>query len=107
MNEKYLPIGTVVLLKGGTKKVMISGFCAVTEAQKGKMYDYSGCMYPEGFLSSNQTCLFDHNQIEKVYFIGYRDEEEVTFKKKLKESLPQIEQQLKKLTENNTEKPQF
>lgn len=107
MNEKYLPIGTVVLLKGGTKKVMISGFCAVTEEQKGKIYDYSGCMYPEGFLSSNQTCLFDHSQIEKVYFIGYRDEEEVTFKKKLKESLPQIEQQLKKLTENNTEKPQF
>ena len=30
-SEKYLPIGTVVRLKGGTKRVMVPGFCAVTE----------------------------------------------------------------------------
>ena len=29
IGEKYLPIGTVVMLKGGTKRVMISGFCAI------------------------------------------------------------------------------
>ena len=27
MKEKYLPIGTVVTLNGGTKKVMIIGYC--------------------------------------------------------------------------------
>ena len=27
MQEKFLPIGSVVLLKGGTKKVMITGYC--------------------------------------------------------------------------------
>ncbi|HIR49231.1 MAG TPA: DUF4176 domain-containing protein, partial [Candidatus Faecimonas gallistercoris] len=25
--EKYLPIGTVVMLKGGKKRAMIIGFC--------------------------------------------------------------------------------
>ena len=29
IREKYLPVGTVVLLKNGTKRVMINGFCAI------------------------------------------------------------------------------
>lgn len=81
--EKYLPIGTVCMLKGGSKRVMIAGFCAMSEDSGDKVYDYSGCIYPEGFISSTQTCLFDHEQIDKVYFKGYVDEEEVEFKKKL------------------------
>ena len=48
--EKYLPIGTVVMLKGGTKRIMITGFCSIEENTKEKMWDYSGCLYPEGFL---------------------------------------------------------
>ena len=87
IGEKYLPIGTVVMLKGGTKRVMITGFCAIEEKNGNKMWDYSGCMYPEGFLSSNETCLFDHEQIEKVYHFGLIDEEEEEFKAKLKELL--------------------
>ena len=83
--EKYLPIGTVVMLTGGKKRVMITGFCAVQENNKEKMWDYSGCIYPEGFLSSKQTCLFDHEQIEKIYYLGLVDEEEQQFKSKLKE----------------------
>ena len=83
IGEKYLPIGTVVMLKGGSKRVMIAGFCAMAEEAGDKIYDYSGCIYPEGFISSMQTCLFDHEQIEKVYFKGYEDEEEMQFKKKL------------------------
>ena len=90
MKEKYLPIGTVCLLKGGTKKVMIAGFCAVDNNNKEKMYDYSGCMYPEGFLSSDQTALFDHEQIEKVFFEGYIDEDETAFKTQLKTIISKI-----------------
>ena len=96
IEEKYLPIGTVVMLEGGSKRVMITGFCAIEENQKEKMWDYSGCMYPEGFLSSNQTCLFNHSQIEKIYHLGLIDEEEETFKKTLKEltsSLKNAQQQ--------------
>lgn len=41
IGEKYLPIGTVVMLKGGTKRVMISGFCAIDGENVKNMYDYS------------------------------------------------------------------
>ena len=87
IEEKFLPIGTVVMLKGGTKRVMISGFCAIDGQNSGenKMWDYSGCLYPEGFLSSTQTCLFDHSQIEKIYHYGLIDEEEEKFKAQLNE----------------------
>ena len=85
MREKFLPIGSVVLLKGGTKKAMITGFCSIAEEDKTKVYDYSGCVYPEGYLNSNQICLFDHDQIEEIFFIGYEDEEEKDFKKELAE----------------------
>ena len=81
--EKYLPIGTVVLLKGATKRLMIAGYCAVDQEKKDEMWDYSGCMYPEGFLSSTQSFLFDHSQIAKIYSLGYKDNEEEEFQQKL------------------------
>ena len=81
--EKYLPIGTVVLLKGATKRLMIAGYCAVDQEKKDEMWDYSGCMYPEGFLSSQQSFLFDHSQIAKIYSLGYKDNEEEEFQQKL------------------------
>ena len=87
IEEKYLPIGTVVMPKGGKKRAMITGFCAISEDNKDKIYDYSGCLYPEGFISSNQTLLFDHEQIDKVYHMGLIDDEEKNFKIKLKELL--------------------
>ncbi|MBP3460851.1 MAG: DUF4176 domain-containing protein [Bacilli bacterium] len=82
--EKYLPIGTVVLLKGGTKRVMITGFC-VMSSQNNKIYDYTGCLYPEGYVSQNNVMLFDHNQIDKIYYLGLSDNEEKMFKQKLNE----------------------
>lgn len=84
IGKKFLPIGTVVMLKGGTKRLMITGFCAMQEKDKTKMWDYSGCMYPEGFLSSSQTCLFNHEQIEKIYHLGLAEDDE---EKKFKQSL--------------------
>ena len=91
MREKFLPIGTVVLLKGGKKRAMITGFCSIAQENQEKIYDYSGCVYPEGYLSSNQVCLFDHNQIDKVFFLGYEDDEERMFKDKLNKIVASIE----------------
>lgn len=85
MQDKYLPIGTVALLKGGRKRVMITGFCAIAEENKGKVFDYSGCIYPEGFITSNQVCLFNHDQIDKIFHTGLIDDEEKEFKSKLNE----------------------
>lgn len=90
--EKYLPIGTVVMLKGGKKRAMITGFCSISGEDKSKVFDYSGCLYPEGFISSNQTLLFNHEQIEKIFHLGLTDEEEKQFKQKLNEMMQKMNQ---------------
>lgn len=86
-DEKFLPLGSVVLLKNATKRLMVTGFCVVPNDDKTKMYDYSGCLYPEGVISTEQIALFNHDQIDKIYVIGYSDEEEKNFKTKLVEAL--------------------
>ena len=90
--EKYLPIGTVVMLKGGTKRAMIIGFCAISGENNTKTFDYSGCLYPEGMISSDKTLLFNHDQIDKIYFLGLSDEEEKKFKTNLNKLIQQINQ---------------
>lgn len=88
--EKYLPIGTVVLLKGAKKRVMITGFCTFADENKTKLYDYVGVLYPEGFIASNQTLLFNHEQIDKIYHLGFVDDEEKKFKVDLKNIIEQM-----------------
>lgn len=76
--KKYLPIGSVVLLKNGTKKVMIYGRKQIA-TESGKIFDYVACFYPEGNVSDDYTFLFDHENIDKVIFEGYSDEEDKKF----------------------------
>ncbi len=83
IREKYLPVGTVVLLQDGKKRVMINGFCTMDANKPDKIYDYSGVLFPEGSLSSDQTLLFDHSQIVRVDHMGLEDQEEKEFKVKL------------------------
>lgn len=85
MRGKYLPVGSVVLLKNGTKRVMVNGFCVIDSDKPEKVYDYSAVLFPEGNISSTQTLLFDHEQIERIDHIGLDDEEEKAFKTKLNE----------------------
>lgn len=87
LREKYLPIGTIVLLQGGVKKVMITGFASVSPDTGERVFDYSGCPYPEGFYDYNQVCVFDHAQIQELVHLGYENEEEAEFKKAMVEKL--------------------
>ncbi len=84
MKERFLPIGTVVILKGAQKKLMITGFTPIDMNKRDKMYDYCGCIYPEGVLNNNNF-LFNHDEISEVFFEGYVDDEQKEFSKKLKE----------------------
>ena len=94
--RKYLPIGTVVMLKGGEKRIMITGFCAIENGQN-TIWDYNGCIYPEGILNSNEMCLFNHSQIDKVYHMGLKeDDEEKKFKKLINKFAKEIEEEIKR-----------
>ena len=86
-NSKYLPIGSVVILKNATKRRMVIGYAATSEETGEKVYDYIGCLYPEGVIDSRQTLLFDHEQIEKIFALGYKDQEWLETEKKLKDLL--------------------
>lgn len=79
MKKDILPLGSVVLLNGGTKKVMIIGYCMKTPEKPNKMYDYCGCVFPEGVLRSDVTCVFNHEQIKEVCFSGFKNEESNKF----------------------------
>lgn len=84
LEEKYLPIGTVVRLHGFTKKIMITGFRMIENNNENTVWDYSGCSFPEGIVSSTEAVLFNHSEIEKIEYNGYVDEEEKNFKQILK-----------------------
>ena len=82
--RELLPIGSVVLLEGATKKAMIYGVKQVDNAS-GKEYDYIGVVYPEGNLGDGTQFFFDHEYVSQVFFRGYEDEERNAFIDKLEE----------------------
>ena len=83
MNKEYLPIGSVVLLKNATKRVMITGFYVKTDDKNDLVYDYVGCLFPEGMVSSTQNCVFNHEQIGEVFHKGLEEEKKKAFKENL------------------------
>jgi hypothetical protein len=95
--DKCLPLGSVVLLEGGTKKVMIIGYCMKTKEEPDKIYDYCGCVFPEGVLRSDITCVFDQKQIKEVCFSGYENEEAETFLKRVEKIAHKDEPKLETL----------
>ena len=92
MEERFLPIGSVVKLKDGQKRLMITGFLPIEQNENGEknVWDYSGCLYPEGIIVSSTNYLFIHSQIEEVHFIGLVDEEEEQFKQKLNKAIEEL-----------------
>ena len=76
--RELLPIGSVVMLKNGQKKVMIFGV-KQTDTESGKEYDYISVLYPEGNMGEVGQFLFNHSDIEEVYFRGHEDEERDEF----------------------------
>ena len=71
--KKLLPIGSVVQLSGGTKKIMVTGYSSKAQ-EDGKVFDYNGCIFPEGIMEEIY-CLFDEDQIENIYFRGLETNE--------------------------------
>lgn len=81
--EKYLPLGTIVLLKGAKRKVMISGYFPIDNITK-EVHDYSSCFWPIGYLDSRTMVVFNSDDIESISHIGYIDDEQKEFDLELK-----------------------
>lgn len=78
MKRDLLPIGSVVLLKGGEKRIMICGRIQ-TKAGEDTIYDYSACYFPEGIVDSKHMFFFNNDAIERIFFIGFQDPEELSY----------------------------
>lgn len=78
--KKLLPIGSVVLLRGASKKLAIIGILQVNSEQK-KIYDYLAVPYPEGFVGAENNFLFNHEDINDIIFTGYDNPEREGFMK--------------------------
>lgn len=74
MVKDYLPIGSIVKMKGSKQKVMVTGLQSIRATEPNRVYDYIGVIYPMGYLSSAYQVLFDNEEIEETVFVGYSDE---------------------------------
>ena len=98
MKEKFLPIGTVVLLKGGKNPIMITAYYVFSTASKDKVYDYVVCPYPFGIIDPNTVHAFNHDMIEKILYEGYESKESKELSKNLIEKQEKI---IAKIQEKN------
>ena len=87
-----LPIGSVVLLKESNKRLMIIGVCQQEQSAENdlRIWDYVGSLYPEGYLGPDKTYLFNGNQIERIFALGYQDQEQFAFKIKADAALDKL-----------------
>ncbi len=79
MITNLLPIGSIVCLKGGEKRLMIFGIKQVSPDDMQVEYDYVGVCYPEGNMGVQTQYLFNHQDIEEITVRGYEDEERINF----------------------------
>ena len=72
---KMLPLGSIVILKGNTKKMMIIAR-VIGLPVKGEVYrfDYGACLYPEGMVGDS-LIYFNQEDILKVVQEGYTDDD--------------------------------
>lgn len=77
-NNKILPIGTVLTLNGENKKLMIIGYFP-RKVDDGAVYDYLGCLYPEGYIDKKRNYLFNYENINVIHCIGFKSQESTIF----------------------------
>lgn len=94
MENTLLPNGSIVLLEGGNKKLMIYGRKQLLvneediekESDDLTMYDYLGVPYPEGYIDPEYSYVFNHSDIVEVIFKGFVNEEEEEFQEVLRKA---------------------
>jgi len=89
------------MFKEGTSKLMILNRGPILPSEdtdgEGVMYDYSGCFYPQG-LDPNNVFYFNEENIDKVLFEGFKDEEEERFQEIYDDRMKEIKKTIKKGT---------
>lgn len=77
---QLLPLGSVITLKGSSKRLMICGRIQTKTGEPDKVYDYVGCYYPEGIINSEEMILFDDADMGEVFYIAPQDPDEFRYR---------------------------
>ncbi|MBQ8534094.1 MAG: DUF4176 domain-containing protein [Bacilli bacterium] len=85
----FLPLGSVVRLKGGKLRIAVIGYTPI-EKGKTEVWDYLGAVWPMGVITSDNNLLFNRDQIEEVVFEGFTDSAEIEFRTKLEKAVEEI-----------------
>lgn len=67
----FLPLGSIVILKGSVKKLLVVSRGSIVE---GDFFDYGAFMYPEGMIDTN-IAYFNHDDILKIVHEGFTDDD--------------------------------
>lgn len=89
MTNNLLPLGSIVIMKGSTKKVMIMSRAIATIIEGQTVYfEYGACLYPEG-LVGDQLLYFNDEDILKVIHQGFSDEEDDLMQENIQAAIQQ------------------
>ncbi|MBI5972871.1 DUF4176 domain-containing protein [Staphylococcus caledonicus] len=78
-------IGSIIYLKDGSQKLMIINRGPIVEIDNQQyMFDYAACKYPIGAVE-DQLYYFNEENIDKVIFNGYSDQDEIRFQELFEE----------------------
>lgn len=88
---EFLPLGSVVRLRGSQKTMMVIGRALVMTKDDGskEYYDYSFCLYPEGLIG-DAVVYSNHDCIDEVLFEGYRNDDDAKALTEIAEILPKV-----------------
>ena len=89
MYKDLLPIGSVVKLAGGERYVMIIGRIVVAEGSD-DIFDYVGCVYPEGVCGGEDMLFFNRDAVDSLYFVGFQDEQELIYRGEILDNLGEL-----------------
>ena len=91
-------IGSIIYLKEGSQKLMIINRGPIVDIDNQKyIFDYSACNYPVGVVE-DQIYYFNEENIDKVVFEGYSDQEETRFQELFKEMMGNLDEDIKRVT---------
>ena len=94
--DDWLPLGSVVTLRGARHQVMIYGWRQRVQGAvgadasddatgvapvDGREWDYVACPWPEGNMGPGHTYLFDADSIDTVWFLGYQNRDEFSMRR--------------------------
>ena len=89
-------IGSIIYLKEGSQKLMIINRGPIVEMDNQRyIFDYSACKYPIGVVE-DEIYYFNEENIDKVIFEGYSDEDETRFQELYEDMLKNMDSDIKR-----------